>query len=267
MEAIEVQERQRVKSSQAQLLRVLAQDYALAPRIAKAVVQEVQDYLLADHDGGQPGQILANLACHNAGHGQPLQKIGTVSVRWTVDAGESDKEIGRSQGQVALRRHRIVRLLDEATAQGGLATQEDLAETLGVAVRTIKRDFAHLHKQGHFLPSRGYRQGIGRGQSHKVQIIEQWLSHATYDQIMERTRHSLDAIRRYIQSFVRIVELHQQQMSPEQIGFITETSTQLVERYLAIYDAIQGPEERERLQSELERMAAKRPSGKKRGAS
>ncbi len=90
-----------------------------------------------------------------------------------------------------------------------------VAEVLAVAVRTIKRDFAYLHEQGHFLPSRGYRQGIGRGQSHKVQIIEQWLSHATYDQIMERTRHSLNAIRRYIQSFVRIVELDQQEMSPD----------------------------------------------------
>lgn len=266
METIEVQERQRAKSSQAQLLRVLAQDYALAPRVAQAVVQEVHDYLLAEHGGGQSGQVSANLACHNAGHGQSLQKIGTVSVRWTVDAGESDKEIGRSQGQIALRRHRIVRLLDEATAQGGLATQEDLAEALGMAVRTIKRDFAHLHKHGHFLPSRGYRQGIGRGQSHKVQIIEQWLSHATYDQIMERTHHSLDAIQRYIQSFVRIVELHQQQMSPEQIGFITETSTQLVERYLAIYHAIESPEQWERLQSELKRMAKKRPSAKKKEA-
>lgn len=267
METIEVQERQRAKSSQAQLLRVLDQEYALAPRVAQAVVQEVRDYLLAAHAEGQPGQILVNLACHNSAHGQSLQKVGTVSVRWTVDAGEPDKEIGRSQGQVALRRHRIVRLLDEALVQGGLATQEDLAETLGVAVRTIKRDFAHLHEQGHYLPSRGYRQGIGRGQTHKVQIIEQWLSHATYDQIVERTRHSLDAIQRYIQAFVRIVELHQQQMSPEQIGFITETSMPLVERYLAIYHANQSPEQQERLQSELERMAAKRPSVKKTEAS
>ncbi len=265
MEAIEVQNRQRAKSSQAQLLRVLAQDYDLAPRVAQAVVAEVQNYLLTDHGEGQAGQITVNLACHDTAHGRRLQEIRTVSVRWTVDAGESDREIGRRQGQAALRRHRIVRLLDEALAQGGLATQEDLAEALGVAVRTIKRDFAHLHEEGHFLPSRGYRRGIGRGQSHKVQIIEQWLSGATYDQIMERTRHSLAAIQRYIQSFIRIVELHLQEMSSEQIGFITGTGTQLVERYLAIYHAIEAPEQRERLQSELMRMAARHPSVKKRG--
>ncbi len=263
METIEAQNRQRAKSNQAQFLRVLAQDYDLAPRVAQAVVAEVHDYLLTDHGKREAGQVMVNLICHNAGHGQSLQKVKTVKVRWTVDAGESDKEIGRSQGQTALRRRRIVRLLDEAIAQGGVATQEDLAEVLAVAVRTIKRDFAYLHEQGHFLPSRGYRQGIGRGQSHKVQIIEQWLSHATYDQIMERTRHSLNAIRRYIQSFVRIVELNQQEMSPAQIGFVTETSIPLVERYLTIYRAIDSADQRERLQSELERMAAKPPSAKK----
>jgi hypothetical protein len=53
------------------------------------------------------------------------------------------------------------------------------------------------------------------------------LTGATYDQIMQRTHHSLGAIQRYIQRFLRIVELHHKQMSPEQIGFITQTGTDL----------------------------------------
>jgi len=264
METHDVQNRQRAKSSQAQLLRVLGQEYDLAPRVAQAVIEDVRSYLTTESSGRQPGQIMVNLARHNTGHGQSLTEISTVSVCWTVDAGESDKELARSQGQTALRRHRIERLLDEALRQGGVATQEDLAEMLEVSVRTIKRDFADLHEKGRFLPSRGYRQGIGRGQSHKVQIIEQWLTGATYDQIMQRTRHSLDAIRRYIQSFVRIVELHQQQMDPEQISFIIQIGSELVRRYLAIYAAIEEPAQRERLQVQMERMATGRSFEKKR---
>ena len=263
METNDVRNRQRAKSNQAQLLRVLEQEYDLAPKVAQAVIHDVQSYLTTESNGRRSGQVMVNLARHNTGHGQSLAEISTVSVCWTVDAGESDKELARSQGQTALRWHRIERLLDEALLQGGVATQEDLAEILEVSVRTIKRDFAQLHEQGHFLPSRGYRQGIGRGQSHKVQIIEQWLMGATYDQIMQRTRHSLDAIRRYIQSFVRIVELHQQQMAPEQIGFIIQIGPELVRRYLAIYEAMEGPAQIERLQAQMERMATGRPFEKK----
>lgn len=259
----EVEKRQRAKSSESQLVRILEEDYGLAPRVAQAVLEEVQDYLKRDDVSEEKGQIVVNLVRHDSGHGQALSETETVCVRWTVDAGKADKEMERKEGTMALRRHRIVRLLDEAVDQGGIATQEDLAAALGITVRTIKRDFAHLHKAGHFLPSRGYRQGIGRGQSHKVQIIEQWLSGATYDQIMERTRHSGHAIQRYIQTFARIVELHQQQMSPEQMGFITQIGLTLVERYLAIYHAIEKPEQRERLQAQLARMASGRPLVKK----
>lgn len=264
METHDVQNRQRAKSNQAQLLRVLEQEYDLAPRVAQSVIEDVQSYLATEGSRQQPGQVMVNLARHNTGHGQSLTEISTISVCWTVDAGESDKELARSQGQAALRRHKIERLLDEALVQGAVATQEDLAEVLKVSVRTIKRDFADLHKEGHFLPSRGYRQGIGRGQSHKVQIIEQWLTGATYDQIMQRTRHSLDAIRRYIQSFVRIVELYQQHMIPERISFAVQIGPELVQRYLAIYTAIEEPAQQERLQAQMERMIAGRSFGKKR---
>jgi DeoR/GlpR family transcriptional regulator of sugar metabolism len=50
-------------------------------------------------------------------------------------------------------------LLDEALAQGALATQEDLARVLQTSLRTIKRDFAELHNQGLYLSNRGYLKG------------------------------------------------------------------------------------------------------------
>lgn len=265
METNNVHNRQNAKGSEAQLLRVLEQEYALAPRIAQAVIEEVQAYLSPDERGRSVGQKIVNLVRQDAGHGRDLAEVPTVAVAWTVDGGEADQQVLRTQGSAALRRQRIVRLLEEALEQGGLATQEDLAAALGVTVRTIKRDFAQLHGQGEFLPSRGYRQGIGRGQSHKVQIIEQWLKGATYDQIMDRTHHSLPAIQRYIQTFVRIVDLRNQALTASQISFITQIGQALVERYLAIYDAISEESQRQRLQSQVARLTAGRTLAKKRG--
>jgi transcription initiation factor IIE alpha subunit len=144
---------------------------------------------------------------------------------------------------------RIQRLLDEAVEQGGVATQEDLAQALQVSLRTIKRDFAILQSQGVFLPTRGNLRGIGRGQTHKAQIVGHWLRGATYDQIAHQTRHTLSAIQRYIQTFVRVVELHQQGFADSQIGLLLNVGLALVREYLAVYQQHATPECRERLAS------------------
>ncbi len=70
-----------------------------------------------------------------------------VSVAWTVESPE-DEAIA---GKVARRRHRILRLLREARAQGAVPARRHLAEVLGVGVRTIERDIAALRKEGRLL--------------------------------------------------------------------------------------------------------------------
>ena len=92
-------------------------------------------------------------------HGRPLEEIETVEVVWTIDAGAEDLQ--EAHDRIALRRLRILRLLDEAVTQGAAATQEDLAWALHTSVRTIKRDFEALQAEGYSLPSRGNLQGSG----------------------------------------------------------------------------------------------------------
>lgn len=46
--------------------------------------------------------------------------------------------------KVARRQHRLKRLLDEARAQGASPTHQQLADVLGVGLRTIERDMAEL---------------------------------------------------------------------------------------------------------------------------
>jgi len=65
-------------------------------------------------------------------------------VRWTVDAGPADTALRKTKGAIALRRQRLARLIREAEAQGVQPRGADLAEALGVSVRTIQRDMAHL---------------------------------------------------------------------------------------------------------------------------
>jgi hypothetical protein len=145
-------------------------------------------------------------------------------------------------------------LLDEALEQGGVATQEDLAVALNVGVRTIKRDCQVLAQEGIYLPTRGNLHGIGRGQTHKALIIGRWLRGETYDQLMMSTRHSLTSIRRYVQTFLRVVELHRQAFSVGQIAQLVQSGEALIRDYLAVYDYHDTPEYRTRLEEQLQRL-------------
>jgi tetratricopeptide (TPR) repeat protein/DNA-binding transcriptional ArsR family regulator len=78
-----------------------------------------------------------------------------VPVIWTVDAGAEDAAVG--EGKVGLRRHRLLRMLAEAEAAGGLPTVVDLAGALDVSPRTIRGDLAALRDAGYTVSTRGVK--------------------------------------------------------------------------------------------------------------
>lgn len=245
--------RQAAKTVEQHFVRTLIDEFQFAPRIAEAVLQEAQSSLLAEGQEPGTGQIRVILSRRRAGPSQPLSKTPSQEVLWTINAGLEDQEVLRTHGRVALRRMRIQRLLDEALAQGAVASQEDLAMALNVGLRTIKRDCKALSGEGIYLPTRGNLHGIGRGQTHKALIVKRWLQGETYDQLMMSTRHSLSSIRRYIQSFVRIVELHQEDFSVHKISQLVEKGIPLVREYLAVYTENDSPDQRERLAEQIQR--------------
>ncbi len=64
----------------------------------------------------------------------------TIEAVWTPSVPEDDA----ISDKVARRRHRLRRLLEEARQQGAAPTQRDLAEALGVGLRTVERDMAEM---------------------------------------------------------------------------------------------------------------------------
>lgn len=247
-------ERQIVKTPQQQFVQRLEQDYGMAPRVAQAVLAEAQATLTGTAEGLPPGQMRVLLSKAKNGVGQALRASSMATVTWTVDAGSEDYEVQRQHGVRALRQVRVQRLLDEAVAQEAEASQEDLARALQVSVRTIKRDCATLEAQGVCLPTRGRLRGMGRGQTHKAQIVGRWLAGETYDQIAQHTRHSATSIQRYVQTFLRVVQLTQRGLSDAQIAQVVQIGPALLREYLAIYHAQDTPASRERLAEQVQRL-------------
>jgi len=112
--------------------------------------------LLAHRLGRPPSPVLYRRRWIPRRHpptGRPLHEDEYVEVTWTIAAPE-DAQI---TGKVARRRHRILRLLREATEQSAAPTVQHLAGALEVSARTIKRDLAALRAAGHDVQTRGSR--------------------------------------------------------------------------------------------------------------
>ena len=254
------------KTPQQHFLQQLCEEFEYAPRVAQAILEEARDHLLGDENLAT-GQMRVILAKREAGPGRPLSETEQILVAWTIDAGAEDLHVLKTGGSIALRQARIVRLLDEALDQGAVATQEDLARALQTSVSTIKRDCAQLRQKGIRLPTRGYVKGIGRGQSHKAQIIECWMQGWTYDQIARDVRHDVSSIQRYVNHFIRVVWLRRQSYTAEQIAHLLQIGVALVHEYLALAKCYDTDRYKERLESCLQRIcgAEAQPSEKKVG--
>jgi len=253
------------KTPEQRFLRELQRGFQYAPRVAQAILEEAKEHLLGNNDHLKQGQVRITLAKRNAAHGRSLDETDTIEVIWTIDAGDEDLQVLKEHGSIALRHVRILRLLDEAPAQGAAATQEDLARVLHTSVSTIKRDFKILRTKGYYLAARGNLQGIGRGQTHKALIVELWLQGLTYDQITLRTRHAVSSIKRYINAFIRVVWLHRHEYTDEQIAHLLQIGTALTAEYLALYNRYDTEKYKERLESCLTRIcgAEAQPASKK----
>ncbi|MEA1963616.1 MAG: DUF1670 domain-containing protein [Candidatus Aerophobetes bacterium] len=93
----------------------------------------------------------------------------------------------------------------------------------------------HLRKSGYLVHTRGQIKGIGRGKSHKVAIVELYLQRYTYTEISRRTRHSPFAIKRYLTTFARMINLTKKGIGLQEIAFLLGMSSHLTKEYFKLY--------------------------------
>lgn len=231
----------------------LENGFELAPRVSQVILEVAKEVFQLEAVSGdqasrlRPGQIRQVIAAAGVAHGRSLQQTDLVEVTWTLDAGQEDLAVLREHSRQALRQVRILRLVEEALDQGGEPTQEDLAKALGVTARTIRSDIAVLVARGYQVATRGKLRGVGRGQTHKVIIIELYLKRCSYTEIIRRTHHSAYAIKRYLQSFGRVIMLRDKGLTLNEIAYAVGLSERLTQEYLDLYQRYNVPEYRDRL--------------------
>ncbi len=172
-----------------------------------------------------------------------LDEAKLVPVRlsyWTAE----DEEVGprgHHPNRVSdLKFARIQRYAGEARAQGALLTLPDLAMLLGVHVSVIRRLMAAHPKV--VVPTRGRVKDIGRGVTHRRQIVELYLQMHTETEVVDRTGHSYESVEAYLREFARVMTLADQGLNAVMIRRVTGRSMALVDAYLELYRKYGQPE-------------------------
>ncbi|MFQ5340276.1 MAG: tetratricopeptide repeat protein, partial [Anaerolineae bacterium] len=138
----------------------------LSPEQQQTSLERVPEHraIVVAWEAAQPRRLIVRLPRADAPTGRPLRDDEYVDVTWTVAAPED----GAIRRRVARRRHRLLRLLGEAHAQGAAPAYTHLAEALRVGLRTIERDMATLRQTHPNLPpTRGAREHGSAGAGEK----------------------------------------------------------------------------------------------------
>lgn len=228
-------ERLQQKSVGEGLIQRLRTDFNLAPLVARTLSEEMEQYFASRNgQGREVGQMTYIAVSRDSPAGRALSDCERKPVVLTVY--NSDDLVALGEGVAALRQLRILRMTEEAYEQGALLTHEDLACLLSSSLATVKRDVGRLRQQGKMVPTRGQVKDIGKGVSHKRQIVEDYLVGYTFTEIERRQRHSISSIRRYLQDFVRIIRLQAKGFTIAETRRVTGVSERLVTEYRALYN-------------------------------
>lgn len=97
---------------------------------------------------------------------------------------------------------------------------------------TVQRDITEIKERGIEVVRRGYLHNIGRGQTHKVKIIGMYLDGLTYSEIKLKARHSVGAIKRYIEGFTKVLMTQKRGIyRSKEVSQVTGLSEALVKQY------------------------------------
>ncbi len=223
------------KSPEGMLKQELVSYYGMSSAEADVLWERIFIFVKEHYrDSRFDNQIIRYAVSADEPAGKPIKYCKLIPVKITT-IKPSDKKIKDRCGTAHLKEVLVVRFANEAYAQGGLLSQEDLAEILFIDTRTIKRTVARLKVKGMEVPTRGQIKDIGPSMSHKAKIVELALKGYSTTEISFKTRHCLSSIARYVDNFIKVVYLLDKVVDLVKISRITKISEKVAAEYRDLY--------------------------------
>ena len=132
-----------------------------------------------------------------------------------------------------LRINRLVRWCHQAYDQGALLTQLDLAVLLNVCDAVVS-DYVNEWQRasGDILPTRGNIHDLSGAITHKKEIITLYLQGYLTPTIAAKTKHSKEAVDRYIRDYESVKVVRAATADIDNISQITRLSRRVISQYL-----------------------------------
>lgn len=227
------------KSLDNQFINDMVEGMNCSPFEAKAALDSVHKVYGDYFDYSQelaPGKAKFIVISAEDSPATKLPEATKVSVTLTINDDKEDLPIKEKLGVIGLRRHRLIRICNEAFMQGGLLTVEDIANRVFCCgERTIVRDLKALREQNIFVPLRSTIKDMGRTLSHRSLIVKEWVKGKEYTEIARNTNHSIKAVNNYVNKFKQVVALMKEGYDVHTIAFLTKISKRLAEEYIDIH--------------------------------
>lgn len=164
------------------------------------------------------------------------KSIAATRMKPVVLSFLTDDDIGHiAHGfdSTSLRKKRLQRWVEEAFDQGALLTQLDLACLLGVCDAVVSKYVGEIQQSGCILPTRGNIHDLSGAVTHKREIITLYLEGFLTPEIAIKTKHSKEAVDRYINDYHRVEMLWKFNItSLDDISKLTRLSNRVAQQYI-----------------------------------
>jgi DNA-binding Lrp family transcriptional regulator len=231
--------RLKIKTLSQQMLNLAVEGTGISPWEAQVLVKSIEQVYFSDPDLSQAadGQLKYSCIAINESAGKKVEECRMVTVILTLFDHEDNQQLhyNGKQASIVLRRRRLMRITEQAREQGGLLSQEDLAQILMCDVRTIRRDIKDLRQDGIVVATRGQVNDIGPGVSHRGIAVRGWLEGKEPVKIARDINHSLGAVENYLEKFKRVVYLRRKGFTDQQIAMTIGISIPAVKTFTQLY--------------------------------
>lgn len=234
------EQRLRIKTLSQRMQNVAIHGTGLSPWEARVLVEAIEEVYFADPAlrEAAEGQLKYSCVAIDQPAGKPITDCQMVTVVLTLFDPKDRGQLAYDgkQAAVALRHRRLMRITEQAREQGGLLSQEDLAEILMCDVRTIRRDVESLRQKGIVVATRGQVRDIGPGVSHRGIAVRLWLEGKEPVEVARHINHSLAAVENYLEKFKRVAYLRGKHFDDYQSALTIGISVAAVKTFVAIYE-------------------------------
>lgn len=165
--------------------------------------------------------------------GKSIIKTRMKPVILTYLANEDIESFRKGFTSRQLRINRLVRWCYQAYDQGALLTQLDLAVLLNVCDASVSDYVNEWQKSsGELLPTRGNIHDLSGAITHKKEIITLYLQGHLTPTIAAKTKHSKEAVDRYIRDYQKVKLIRNTTADIDNISHITGLSKRVISQYL-----------------------------------